>query len=86
MHLNEAEGQVWVGCSTAPFTVQQYTDLFGFGSGDFVKGSEAQDAMASDGRWLRFILESGDDMIVLEKQRKTPEHLESATFFNKAGP
>lgn len=84
LHLNENAGQLWVGCSTAEYTVPQHTELFGFGSGDFLKGSEAQDVMTADGRWVRYFMDSNEALIILEKQRKTPDHLESATFFNKA--
>ena len=84
LHLDEHEGQLWVGCSTAEYTVPQHTELFGFGSGDFIKGSEAQDVMTADGRWVRYFMDSNEALIILEKQRKTPDHLESATFFNKA--
>ena len=87
LHLDEKQGQLWIGCSTAPHTVQDHTELFGFGSGEFVKGSEAQDIMTADGRWLRYFIESSDAMVILEKQRKTPDHLEHAAFFNKVlGP
>lgn len=77
---------MWIGCSTAGVTVGQHTELSGFGSGEYLKGTEAQDCMTSDGRWLRFALESSDAMVILDKQRKTPDHLENASFFNKAFP
>eukprot|EP00435_Cladocopium_sp_Y103_P035840 s1440_g9.t1 len=78
LHLDENQGQLWIGCSTA-----EHTELFGFGSGEFAKGSEAQDLMTADGRWLRYYMDSSDAMVILEKQRKTPDHLENAAFFNK---
>ena len=74
-----------MGCSTAEHTVAQCTELFGFGSGDFVKGGEANDLMsAAEARWLRYAFEKGDDLVILEKQRSSPEHLGGASFFNKA--
>ena len=83
LHLDEAEGQLWIGCSVAPYTVPMNTELFGFGSGDFAKGSEAQDLMTADGRWLRYFMDTPESLVILEKQRKTPDHLENAAFFNK---
>ena len=82
VHCNETA--LYIGCSTAPCTVQQCTEICGFGSGEFLKGAEADDAMSTtDGRWFRFSLESGEDMVVLEKPRKTPDHMANSTFFNK---
>ena len=68
LHLDENEGQLWVGCSTAEYTVPQHTELFGFGSGDFIKGSEAQDVMTADGRWPRYFIDSNEALIILEKE------------------
>eukprot|EP00435_Cladocopium_sp_Y103_P016250 s3324_g4.t1 len=85
LYLDEESSQVWVGCSTAEHTVAQCTELFGFGSGEYAKGGEASDLMsAAEARWLRYALEKGDDLVILEKQRQSPEHLEGASFFNKA--
>jgi hypothetical protein len=39
---------------------------------------------SAEGRWLLYGLQSSDELVILEKQRKTPEHLESTGFFNKA--
>lgn len=86
LHLSASDSTVWIACQAA-MTVEAQTELWGFGSGDFAKGSEAADMMSdtsADGRWLLFGLQSGEDCVILEKQRKTPEHLESASFFNKA--
>ncbi|CAK9049337.1 unnamed protein product [Durusdinium trenchii] len=85
LHHCEADGSLWVGCSSA-HTLEENTELWGFGSGDFAKGSEAADLISdtsADGRWLLFALKSGDESVILEKQRKVPDHLESASFFNK---
>ena len=86
LHLCDAA--LWVGCSAASITIEANTELFGFGSGEFAKGSEGADMMSdtsAEGRWLRFHLESGSDLVILEKQRQDPEHLQNAAFFNKAG-
>ena len=83
--LCNANGTLWVGAPAA-HTVEVHTELFGFGSGDFVKGSECKDVMSDvseHGRWLLFALKSADEVVVLEKQRGVPAHLESLTFWNK---
>ena len=86
LHLSDKDASLWVGCSAA-YTVEANTELWGFGSGDFAKGSEGADMMSdtsAEGRWLLYGLRSCDELVILEKQRKTPEHLESVGFFNKA--
>lgn len=82
--LMKVKGSFGLGVAQPHTRCQSTRSFFGFGSGDFVKGSEAHDVMTADGRWLRYVMESADALIILEKQRKTPDHLESATFFNKA--
>lgn len=62
------------------------TELFGFGSGDFLRQSEASDAMSDgsgDGRWIPFSLTDTSTFVILEKGRKAPDHLENQPFFNK---
>lgn len=86
LYLSDKDASLWIGCSAA-VTVEANTELWGFGSGDFAKGSEGADMMSdtsAEGRWLLYGLQSSDELLILEKQRKTPEHLESAGFFNKA--
>ena len=85
LHLDEAEGQLWIGCSVAPYTVPMNTELFGFGSGDFAKGSEAQDLMTADGRWLRYFMDTPESLVILEKQRKTPRSFGKRSLFQQ-GP
>lgn len=64
------------------------TELFGFGSGDYAKDSEGADVMSDTseaGRWLQYRFTDSTVQVILEKQRKSPEHLESASFWNKVG-
>lgn len=37
------------------------------------------------GRWLQYRFTDSTVQVILEKQRKSPEHLESASFWNKVG-
>ena len=84
--LAEDDSSLWVGASNDAHTVEMWTELFGFGSGDFSKGSEATDVSSEvTGRWLEFSVCQSDTPVILEKQRKTPEHLESMALWNKVG-
>ena len=81
----EDDGSVWVG-SSADVNVESLSELFGFGSGGFVRQSEAADTMSdcsSEGRWLKFSLDDANTYIVLEKGRKVQDHLENQPFWNK---
>ncbi|CAK9076905.1 unnamed protein product, partial [Durusdinium trenchii] len=76
---------LWIGASGA-YVVESNTELFGFGSGDFVKGSESKDVMSdvsADGRWLLYAFTSAQQPVILEKTRQAPSHLESHTFWNQ---
>ena len=82
--LVEQDASLWVGASNDAHTVEMWTELFGFGSGDFSKGSEATDVSSdADGRWLEFSVTRSDTPVILEKQRKSPEHLENMACWNK---
>lgn len=77
---------LWIGASGA-YVVESNTELFGFGSGDFVKGSESKDVMSdvsADGRWLLYAFTRAQQPVILEKTRQAPSHLESHTFWNQA--
>ena len=37
------------------------------------------------GRWIQYKFTDTAEQVILEKQRKIPEHLEGATFWNKVG-
>ena len=59
-------------------------ELFGFGSGDFAIGPEASDIMGdSSGRWLNYLVKSGSEHCVVEADKRLPEHIKKADFFNK---
>lgn len=88
LHLCDDDRSLWLAGGSSDHTVEANTELFGFGSGEFSKGSEAADLMSDtseSGRWLIFKLVNSSCMIILEKQRQTPEHLDGGAFFNKAG-
>lgn len=78
---------LWISATSAGYTVPSLAELFGFGSGDYAKDSEGADVMSdtSDtGRWLLYKFTDASENVILEKQRKTPEHLESASFWKQA--
>ena len=82
----QSDGSLWIG-ATSQATVPVATELFGFGSGGFVRQSEASDTMSdasSTGRWICFSISDPNDMVILEKGRKVQEHLDGQTFWNKA--
>lgn len=87
LHLCAADATLWVTGGSGPYTIEANTELFGFGSGGYSKGSEAADMMSDTsemGRWLLFKMGHASDLVILEKQRQCPEHLEGGTYFNKA--
>ena len=60
------------------------TELFGFGSGDFAKGSEAQDLMMADGRWLRYFMDTPESAGHLGETAQDPKIIwKTQPFFNK---
>ena len=78
---------LWISATSTAYTVPSLAELCGFGSGDYAKDSEGADVMSdtSDtGRWLLYKFTEPSENVILEKQRKTPEHLESASFWNQA--
>jgi len=83
LSLVEDNGAVWIG-ATAKTNVEAFTELFGFGSGGFVRQSEATDSMSdSDGRWVNFSFSDTNNYVVLEKGRSVQSHLENQPFWNK---
>ncbi|CAJ1461056.1 unnamed protein product [Effrenium voratum] len=57
-------------------TVASLTELFGFGSGDFVQSGEADDVMSDvRGKRWEFNLTNPDCLAILEPDRKLPDHL-----------
>lgn len=84
--LAEADHSLWVWAKAA-CTVEINCELFGFGSGGFHRQAEATDIMSdtsSVGRWIHFGINDPHSLVVLEKNRKIPDHLENQSFFNKA--
>ena len=76
---------MWIGANSQT-NVEIQTELFGMGSGDFLRQSEANDAMSdqsSDGRWVGFSFSDASSYVILETGRQTPEHLQNQPFFNK---
>lgn len=83
LSLVEDNGAVWIG-ATAQTNVEALTELFGFGSGGFVRQSEATDSMSdSAGRWVNFSFSDTNNYVVLEKGRSVQSHLENQPFWNK---
>ncbi|CAK8995879.1 Uncharacterized protein SCF082_LOCUS4551 [Durusdinium trenchii] len=75
-----SDESLWVG-SGEETTVEEKTELWGFGSGDFEKGSSAKDIMSdAASRWVLYALTNSSDIVILEKGRRTPEHLEDLTW------
>ncbi len=65
-------------------TTVEPMEVFGFGSGDFAKQTEAVDVMNDgDGRWLSFSLNE-NSLVILEAQRQLPEHIKSLPSMNTA--
>ena len=81
------DASLWLGSvNGSEQTVEAMTELFSFGSGDFAKDSEGTDIMSDvseNGRWAAFHVTDASELVCLEKQRKCPEHLAEAAFFNK---
>lgn len=78
----ENELFVW---SNENYTVPAGEELFGFGSGEFLKGAEAKDVMSDcEARWLVFDLSKDGARVIMEHSRKLPEHLRELDLFNKA--
>ena len=66
-------------------TVASLTELFGFGSGDFVQSGEADDVMSDvRGKRWEFNLTNPDCLAILEPDRKLPDHLRGVGALNKA--
>ena len=87
MSLCDDDSSLWIGATT-DYTVESGTELFSFGSGDYAKDSEGADVMSDTsetGRWIQYKFTDTAEQVILEKQRKIPEHLEGATFWNKVG-
>ena len=62
------------------------TELFGFGSGDWVSKGTARDVMSDcgdSGRWLPFLVKDGTQKCIIELDRRAPDHVKSADFYNK---
>lgn len=60
------------------------TELFGFGSGEFAEGPEACDIMGdSAGRWVAYKLSSDSDFLIVEQDKRLPDHIKSCDIFGK---
>ena len=61
-------------------------ELFGFGSGDFAEGPEANDIMGDvGGRWFAYKLLSEADFLIAEGDKRLPDHVRSCDIFGKVG-
>ena len=68
------------------YVVKQHEELFSFGSGDYVRGAEAQDVMSDvGGRWLcyNFTGLASEHVCIVEHSTKLPGHLKEQDWFNK---
>lgn len=65
-------------------TTVEPMEVFGFGSGDFAKQTEAVDVMQdTDGRWISYSMNE-NSLVILEAQRQLPEHIKSLPSVNTA--
>ena len=72
--------------SSESIEVKGPQELFGFGSGNFAEGAEAKDVMSDlGGRWVSFNVTSGEEMCILESDRRLPDSVKKADIFQKAG-
>ena len=83
-------GDLWVLVDGKPdggaYTVAHSVELFGFGSGDWVCKAEARDVQgdcSESGRWLPFLIKDGNQRVILEVDRRLPEHVRKADLFNR---
>ena len=68
-------GSVEVSCS----------ELFGFGSGDFAEGTEAQDIMSdAAGRWINYQLTNDAELCIVEPDKRLPDHIKKLDTLSKA--
>ena len=59
-------------------------ELFGFGSGDYAEGPEANDIMSDlGGRWVAFKLSSEEECFVAEADKRLADHVRSCDIFGK---
>lgn len=66
------------------FQVKGPIELFGFGSGDFVEGPTARDVQSDlTGRWVAFMVASGQEYCILESDRRLPDHIKKMDIFGK---
>ena len=60
-------------------------ELFGFGSGEYAEGPEANDIMGDiSGRWVNFLLTSDCEKVIAEPDKRLPDHIKSSDIFGKA--
>ena len=63
----------------------QPLELFGFGSGDFAEGPEAGDIMGDiTGRWVSYALGASSEQVILEVDKRLPDHIRKCDIFGKA--
>ncbi|CAK9023126.1 Uncharacterized protein SCF082_LOCUS16076 [Durusdinium trenchii] len=66
------------------FEMKGPCELFGFGSGDFCEGPDAKDVQSDlSGRWVSFKVNSGDELCILEPDRRLPDHIRKMDLFGK---
>eukprot|EP00435_Cladocopium_sp_Y103_P053758 s494_g17.t1 len=66
------------------FEVKGPVELFGFGSGDFVEGPEAQDVQSDvTGRWLGYKVALASEFCILEPDRRLPQHIRALDIWGK---
>ena len=83
--LSLADGSLFLH-SQENFVVKQHEELFSFGSGDYVRGAEAQDVMSDvGGRWLCYEFSglASEHYCIVEHSQKLPGHLKEQDWFNK---
>jgi len=66
------------------FEVKGPLELFGFGSGDFAEGPNAQDIQSDlTGRWLAYNIKSSEELCILEADRRLPGQIKKMDLFGK---
>ena len=88
LHWCKEAGCLFVTCEKDTHA-SAWLEMFSFGSGDFLRGTEAHDVMSdgtSSGRWIPYNMSgpASQTMCLLEEDRKLPDHFKSIDVFNTA--
>lgn len=86
---DEDQENLWIaagdGKKKETFEITGPSELFGFGSGDFLDGPAARDVQSDlSGRWVGFKLSLGTENCILEADRRLPDHIRKMDIFGKA--